>query len=517
MIAMSRSVPETQILKNIHRVSLSLKQKTLTSYPHLSKHVAKPSPLPTNVAAPTLDLSFPYELLAPLSAIDSKEAQTHLTQFFTQKILQLQQKYISHYQQASTHPSTSTFDMRSMYRTMYERRCFPLLKEQVSRAVDELSKQQVKKPSFNSDFTPVLEAYFELNAYPSLRDRQQLAVRSMMAPRQIEVWFQNHRNRSKKEGRAIKRAQSLISLDDVVSSVHLSPQTNGMQRLPSPTPSFCSNEEESETIYSQSRPASPGRADDFFLSIPRPSHAFPTPYPPKSDVDPFGRNASRFHFSQSCWVRQSAAPASIPSACDDMDALCHRFQTLLSLRTSHPTKERKKSPTSQLCPWYFAGTTSRHVAPHPSFVQQPPSLERPSDPKPHVFSPRKPTPACPGNKFWPSWSLSTGLSGLEASSNVPKRRPSSPSVSCFYSPRSVSSSSSTSSVSSFPSTPDSDYRHSSSPYMVDRADGFQALNLLLDLDFSNFSSSLPESFHKSFHCTGDFSRNAGFLTPTLTI
>nr|AAB22024.1 A42 mating-type factor beta 2-1 gene product [Coprinus cinereus, Peptide Partial, 44 aa] [Coprinopsis cinerea] len=44
-----------------------------------------------------------------------------------------------------------------------------------------------------------LEKYFEYNAYPSARDREWLARKTMMSVRQIEVWFQNHRRRARKE------------------------------------------------------------------------------------------------------------------------------------------------------------------------------------------------------------------------------------------------------------------------------------------------------------------------------
>ncbi|KAF8225096.1 hypothetical protein L208DRAFT_1307719 [Tricholoma matsutake] len=57
----------------------------------------------------------------------------------------------------------------------------------------------------SQEFVPLLEKYFEFNAYPSAPDRAALARKSMMTPRQIEVWYQNHRNRAKKEGKVLKR------------------------------------------------------------------------------------------------------------------------------------------------------------------------------------------------------------------------------------------------------------------------------------------------------------------------
>nr|AEX07899.1 HD2 homeodomain mating-type protein [Volvariella volvacea] len=62
-----------------------------------------------------------------------------------------------------------------------------------------------KNPPFNHAYTPILEKYFESNAYPSAADRAVLARKSDMTPRQIEVWFQNHRTRAKKEGRRLRK------------------------------------------------------------------------------------------------------------------------------------------------------------------------------------------------------------------------------------------------------------------------------------------------------------------------
>lgn len=38
------------------------------------------------------------------------------------------------------------------------------------------------------EYTPLLEKYFEVNAYPSAADRQVLAQKTTMTSRQIEVW-----------------------------------------------------------------------------------------------------------------------------------------------------------------------------------------------------------------------------------------------------------------------------------------------------------------------------------------
>nr|AIN76768.1 HD2 mating type protein [Volvariella volvacea] len=78
---------------------------------------------------------------------------------------------------------------------------------------------------FNHDYVPMLEKYFEHNAYPSACDRLTLAKKSGMTPRQIEVWFQNHRNRAKKEGRQLRR----LNPSGIVLSSLVPPRINQQQ------------------------------------------------------------------------------------------------------------------------------------------------------------------------------------------------------------------------------------------------------------------------------------------------
>ncbi|KAJ6520013.1 hypothetical protein C8R45DRAFT_1085921 [Mycena sanguinolenta] len=69
------------------------------------------------------------------------------------------------------------------------------------------SRRADKNPlkPFNREFIPFLEKYFEYNGYPSSADRAEMARKSLMEPRQIEVWFQNHRRRAKAEGKTVRK------------------------------------------------------------------------------------------------------------------------------------------------------------------------------------------------------------------------------------------------------------------------------------------------------------------------
>ncbi|EPQ60407.1 hypothetical protein GLOTRDRAFT_124164 [Gloeophyllum trabeum ATCC 11539] len=58
--------------------------------------------------------------------------------------------------------------------------------------------------AFNSEYVPILEFMYEENPFPPHADKVFLAKKCGMTYKQIHVWFQNRRNRSKKEGRAPK-------------------------------------------------------------------------------------------------------------------------------------------------------------------------------------------------------------------------------------------------------------------------------------------------------------------------
>ncbi|KAG5634563.1 hypothetical protein H0H81_001520, partial [Sphagnurus paluster] len=85
--------------------------------------------------------------------------------------------------------------MNHIWTTAYTKQTRIWADEAISRAHDALA----------NEYTPLLEKYFEYNAYPSAADKAVLARKSMMTARQIEVWFQNHRNRARRDGRPIRK------------------------------------------------------------------------------------------------------------------------------------------------------------------------------------------------------------------------------------------------------------------------------------------------------------------------
>ncbi|KAI0735001.1 hypothetical protein C8Q76DRAFT_791585 [Earliella scabrosa] len=97
-----------------------------------------------------------------------------------------------------------------------------ILKAQSLRKHDSLlsnSSPQPRRP-FNQSALPILEQFFERNAFPSRLDKYELALKCDMDYRQIHVWFQNRRSRYRKEGRGLtKTARGSPLLEELEDTV----------------------------------------------------------------------------------------------------------------------------------------------------------------------------------------------------------------------------------------------------------------------------------------------------------
>ncbi|KAL5494908.1 hypothetical protein ACEPAI_370 [Sanghuangporus weigelae] len=71
---------------------------------------------------------------------------------------------------------------------------------------NNINHLDAKRSSFNMNFTPVLEAVFEENPFPSIAVKKALAAKSGMSMNQIKIWFQNHRTRARKNGHHIVKS-----------------------------------------------------------------------------------------------------------------------------------------------------------------------------------------------------------------------------------------------------------------------------------------------------------------------
>ncbi|KAI0673311.1 hypothetical protein C8Q78DRAFT_615894 [Trametes maxima] len=82
-------------------------------------------------------------------------------------------------------------------------------KSKLHTVLDNRESGYATKPkrAFNQRAVPILEQFFEGNAFPSRLEKIELADRCNMEYRQIHVWFQNRRSRFRKEGRSFKKRE----------------------------------------------------------------------------------------------------------------------------------------------------------------------------------------------------------------------------------------------------------------------------------------------------------------------
>nr|UWI70526.1 homeodomain mating-type A2 [Pleurotus eryngii] len=294
------------------------------------------------------------------------------------------------------------------------------------------------KASFNYDYAPILEKYFEYNAYPSVADRALMARKSMMTERQIEVWFQNHRNRARKDGKTLMRLRasdllpsdvSFDSLGDTMRDL-IRPESERLMMEQQGDEDDDSDGIESLTLSLNVASTSRVGSVDSELGMPAPTasrqpqqpsrdplnsltppFAYPASYVPQ--LHTFLGAASRpaaFTFSQSTWARQ-ASTTRLTSAAKlsrrDVDALADLFARLnvregpqkQGRRRIAPLPQSRNSPVPQqryttpaaTC----AITTILCPGRHPAFI---PSVA----PRATRWARKSPSPAPPPYESWTS-------------------------------------------------------------------------------------------------------------------
>lgn len=306
-----------------------------------------------------------------------------------------------------------------------------------------------KGKPFNYDYVPLLEHFFNENPFPSHADKAFLAKKSGMTYRQIHVWFQNRRSRTKKEGRRLRKTPSAQS-----TALPIPSSCTGMER--------CIREMDEPPRAARARTSSSPCTSigDNLLDCQAPPHAFPTPYPPSCSYEPFSAKSRSFSHH---WMRSPST--TIRETSLDVDALVDLFSQLNVKDCRAGTTQNFGSPNFSSATLAF--TTRPSPAPLPSFIpsESRPPLKRypplPAIPAPrrrhHVFdSPPEAQPLT----LVPSTALNTGRSDISIMSPrkiapLPRRipqsvdnvyRPVSPlsdasTFSSESSPRSVSSSS----------------------------------------------------------------------------
>lgn len=190
----------------------------------------------------------------------------------------------------------------------------------------------------------------------------------MMTPRQIEVWFQNHRNRARKDGKPIRK----LTEDPLPLEISLNSLERKMpfftipehERKPPIKPESPNDDSDDEDTSSPSRPSlDPTSATA--LSPLRPPHAFPTLYPAGCDYDPFPIRTGAYRFPPPVWFRKPATSQRTSKIAINMEAFIADFDTKLHLRAPISKKRRSKVASS----WCASRATILPPAPHPALVR----------------------------------------------------------------------------------------------------------------------------------------------------
>nr|CAA56132.1 A mating type protein [Coprinopsis cinerea] len=268
----------------------------------------------------------------------------------------------------------SVRNMQTLVERSFQQLISRIQSEIMERYQQTRQQLEVKRTPFNSEYTPLLEKYFEYNAYPSARDREWLARKTMMSVRQIEVWFQNHRRRARKEGIHFERLPmdrvpvelSLESLEKKLSPLTLPHKVELYgSRLPTPPPDANHIVSPCIALVSPDQP----RAHSILDRAPGARHAYPTVYRKDGHNDDlFPCKRGNFNFPAPIWDRCSSTTPPKPRHCT-MDQLC---QTFAATRIRGPSKDQEDP--GQPGPWYASRVTGPIIAPHPAAI-------RPSEPR----------------------------------------------------------------------------------------------------------------------------------------
>nr|AEO99208.1 HD2 [Volvariella volvacea]AOC97535.1 HD2 protein [Volvariella volvacea] len=345
-----------RLLQGIHALATGLKTEIGKRSPtDIVQEPPRPAPLVP------LHLPFPTDILDLIRHSSlSEHKRNELIAAAIEYIKSSQADLTSNYNQACSglaawpipgvEPTKTTLEFRSAFEKKYNDHLIPHLRKRVDYILTSIiSSHDRKRKAFNHHYSHLLERYFEQNAYPSAADRRHLAQKTVMSPRQIEVWFQNHRSRARKEGKILKRPYQSSDLlrqsracEDTVNGVNV--QSNLVGDAPPSVPS-------------------PNPLDN---SLSTPSHAFPSRYHPSTNPDcsrKFDLPWNRLHVSLD---RRSPASRVDSLDSDSLEELITNFATLRICDFSDRPKFRSRSQHKAIHPYPFYGNLL--CAPHPSLL-----------------------------------------------------------------------------------------------------------------------------------------------------
>nr|AAZ20164.1 homeodomain mating-type protein [Coprinellus disseminatus] len=393
-------ISTTRSLKN-HIRDIGYRPKALPKSTRASQTPTTPSPI---------DLPYPQDVVENIRnfgiSVDIQDRiVARVDQWYYEIRRTLEDQYSKTFTSLAALPHISGIapeqDLPAVYETMYKDNLSPkfradidaLLRQAINQRVTRRTEKQ--KIPFNHESLPLLETYFEYNAYPSAQDRALLAKKSLMCPRQIEVWFQNHRRRTKKEGRRLRR----LSQDPLPHGLDFGHLNASMPQLLVPeeeTKAAPLNESSPIPVvipvrlHSQHSPAPAATHADNALCAPAPTRAFLTKYPPTPDHVSCLCSGKTWSFPAPEWPRRASGKAPTRKATITPDDLAVEFQKKLSITGSDGVKRTQDQLTA---PAWYPFTTTLQPAPHFALIWKPTSTSSPPAPTP--FAQLNPTPRDP--------------------------------------------------------------------------------------------------------------------------
>nr|BAL45603.2 homeodomain protein 2 [Rhizopogon roseolus] len=221
-------------------------------------------------------------------------------------------------------------------------------------------------PKFNHEYIPLLEHFFAENAFPTQADKAFLAKKSAMTYRQIHVWFQNRRNRMKKEGQVLKKkpaAEGAIRpLDTLYQRMEKFIVPRGKELHTPHSDTSGSTNSDNGNGDDETSSVTDGQCNP--LDLPAPLHAFPSTYPPSCSYDPFPSRNGVTNFGTPGWLRR---PINTPVryAPFDIDGLINQFSQANILDDSSSRLRGKRDSFSAVA----AITVIPPSAPHPALIR----------------------------------------------------------------------------------------------------------------------------------------------------
>ncbi|KAI0094349.1 hypothetical protein BDY19DRAFT_1044219 [Irpex rosettiformis] len=174
----------------------------------------------------------------------------------------------------------------------------------------------------------ILEKAFLDNPYPDAGQKQTIASLTGMGYKQVHVWFQNKRSRSRREGKEVRRAAFVIKSGDDPRVMCDRISRFNSSSLPASRKSQLTRPD------TQSTPVSCSFHND------RPPHAFPNIFSPISDYTPFPVLVGKQAFDTP-WLRHTAVERCGSNANDapiDIDQLCSPLSCLVLTDEQSPAK-----------------------------------------------------------------------------------------------------------------------------------------------------------------------------------